>query len=119
MPDGRDVLVIAGVGPLPVFMRGGADLEREIPISLEEALLGGEIRVSTLKGNVLLKVPPGTQSGGRLRLTGQGMPRLKDEGSGDLIVVVRVVLPTGLSADAKDAAERFLELADQPNPRNQ
>ncbi len=116
-PDGRDLVVVTRIRPHRTFPRRGADLEREITISLAEALLGGEIRVGTLKGQVLLKVPAGTQAGRRFRLAGQGMPRLKAEGAGDLFVTVRVVLPTNLSDDAKAAAKRFLELAHQPDPR--
>jgi DnaJ-class molecular chaperone len=116
-PDGRDLVVVTRIRPHPVFTRHGADLARDLPISLEEALLGGEIRVGTLKGQVLLKVPAGTQSGRRFRLAGQGMPRLKAEGSGDLFVTVRVVLPTNLDDEARAAARRFLDLARQPSPR--
>jgi curved DNA-binding protein len=116
-PDGRDLVVVTRLRPHPVFTRRGADLEREVPISLEEALLGSEIRVGTLKGQVMLKVPAGTQAGRRFRLTGQGMPRLKAAGSGDLFVTIRVVLPTDLSDAAKAAAKPFLALAKQPNPR--
>jgi curved DNA-binding protein len=116
-PDGRDLVVVTRLRPHPVFKRHGADLEREVPISLAEALLGGEIRVGTLKGQVLLKVPPGTQGGRRFRLTGQGMPRLRGEGGGDLYVIARLVLPTNLDDEAVAAARRFLDLAKQPNPR--
>jgi curved DNA-binding protein len=116
-PDGRDLVVVVKLLPHKVFRRKGADLEREIPVTLEEALLGGEIRVGTLKGQVLLKVPEGSQAGRRFRLTGQGMPRLRGEGSGDLYVTIRIVLPTNLSDDAKAAAKRLFELVDQPNPR--
>ena len=115
--DGRDLVVVVRVRKHPVFTRKGADLERELLISLEEALLGGEIPVGTLKGRVLLTVPPGTQNGRTFRLTGQGMPRFRGEGSGDLYVRVRVVLPSRLTADAEKAARRFLDLVDQPNPR--
>jgi curved DNA-binding protein len=117
-PDGRDLVVIAKVLPHKTFTRKGADLEREVPVTLEEALLGGEIHVSTLKGRVLLKIPAGTQNGRTFRLKGQGMPRLKASGEGDLYVRARVVLPTDLDDDAKAAARRFLDLAKQPNPRS-
>jgi curved DNA-binding protein len=114
---GRDVVIVARVEPHPTFIRRGADLEREQPITLREAVLGGEVPVTTLKGRVLLTVPSGTQNGRTFRLTGQGMPRFNAEGSGDLYVRVRVVLPTNLSDEAKAAARRFLDLAPQPDPR--
>ncbi len=79
--------------PHSVFSRRGADLEREVQLSLEEALLGGEVPVTTLKGKVLLTVPPGTQNGKTFRLSGQGMPRFNADGTGDLYVRTRVVLP--------------------------
>jgi DnaJ-class molecular chaperone len=116
-PDGRDLVVVIRVAPHGVFTRRGADLERELPVTLREALLGGEVPVRTLKGRVLLTLPPGTQNGKSFRLTGQGMPRLKGGDPGDLYVRVRVVLPSNLSNETKAAAERFLDLADQPDPR--
>ncbi|MCZ7536226.1 MAG: hypothetical protein M5T61_10050 [Acidimicrobiia bacterium] len=67
---------------------------------------------------MLLTLPPATQSGRTIRLKGQGMPRFKGEGTGDLYVRVRVVLPTDLSDEAKKAAKRFLDLVDQPDPRS-
>ncbi|NJD27107.1 MAG: J domain-containing protein [Chloroflexi bacterium] len=117
-PEGRDLVVVVRVKPHPVFTRRGADLEREVPVTLREALLGGEVPVPTLKGRVLLTLPPATQSGRTIRLKGQGMPRFKGEGTGDLYVRVRVVLPTDLSDEAKKAAKRFLDLVDQPDPRS-
>jgi curved DNA-binding protein len=114
---GGDVVVIVRVRPHPVFTRRGADLERELPITLQEALLGGEVPVKTLKGRVLLKIPPGTQNGRVFKLTGQGMPHLRGGGVGDAKVKVRVVLPTKLTAEAEQAARTFLELVNQPDPR--
>lgn len=116
-PGGRDLVLITKLRPHPVFTRRGDDLEREVPITLREALLGGEIPVTTLKGRVLLKVPEGTQSGRIIRLKGQGMPRFKGDVTGDLLVRVRVVLPTDLSDEARAAATRLADLVDQPDPR--
>ncbi len=116
-PDGRDLVVVVKVTPNRTFTRRGADLEREVAVTLREALLGGAIPVATLKGRVLLTLPAGTQSGRSFRLTGQGMPRFKGEGSGDLYVKVRVVLPANLSEAERAAATTFLDLVDQPDPR--
>ena len=117
-PGGGDLIVVVRMLPDARFTRRGADLERDLPLTLEEALLGDEVPVETLKGRVLLKIPPGTQPGKTFRLSGRGMPRFKGEGYGDLYVKSRVVLPTALSEEARSAARSFLLLADQPNPRS-
>jgi molecular chaperone DnaJ len=109
--------VTVRVRPHGVFTRRGADLERELPVTLREALLGAEVPVTSLKGRILLTIPAGTQTGRTFRLTGQGMPRMKDGSTGDLYVKVRVVLPRALSDEAKAAATTFLDLLDQPDPR--
>ena len=116
-PHGRDVVVTVKVRPHDIYTRRGNDLERELPVTLREALLGGEVPVTTLKGRILLTIPAGTQAGKTFRLTGQGMPRMKEDGAGDLYVKVRVVLPTRLDEEAKAAAAAFLDLAHQPDPR--
>jgi curved DNA-binding protein len=115
--DGRDVVVVVKVRPHPVFRRRGADLERDLPITLREALLGAEVPVTTLKGKGLLKIPAGTQAGRTFRLTGQGMPHLRGDGRGDLLARIRVVLPTNLGPEAEAAGRTFLDLVDQPDPR--
>jgi curved DNA-binding protein len=117
-PGGGDLIVVIRMLPDARFTRRGADLERELPLTLEEALHGDEVPVETLKGRVLLTIPPGTQAGKTFRLSGRGMPRFKGEGYGDLYVKTRVVLPTNLSEEARSAARTFLLLADQPNPRS-
>ena len=116
-PGGGDLYVIVRMLKDKTFTRRGADLERELPLTLKEALLGGAVHVDTPKGRVLLTIPAGTQPGRTFRLTGQGMPRFKADGHGDLYVKAKVVLPTNLSDEARDAAGRFLELVDQPTPR--
>ncbi len=116
-PNGRDVVVTVRIRPHDTYTRRGADLERELPVTLREALLGAEVEVATLKGRILLTIPAGTQGGKTFRLTGQGMPRIKDNGAGDLYLKVRVVLPTTIPEGAKDAAKAFLDLVDQPDPR--
>jgi curved DNA-binding protein len=116
-PGGGDLVVVVRVRPHPVFSRRGADLERELPIRLGEALLGAEVPVTTLKGKVLLRIPPGTQNGRIFRLKGQGMPVLRKDDVGDILAKVRVVLPASLSPDAEEAARHFIDTVDQPDPR--
>ena len=114
---GADAYVRVRVQPHPVFTRDGANLQRELPLTLREALLGAEVPVRTLGGRVLLRIPAETQNGRVFRLAGKGLPKFRSDGRGDLYVKVRIVLPTGLSAEAKKAAEKFLDLARQPDPR--
>jgi len=116
-PAGGDLVVVVRVRPHPVFNRRGADLERELPITLGEALLGAEVPVTTLKGKVLLRIPAGTQNGRIFRLKGQGMPVLRKDDVGDILAKVRVVLPASLSPDAEEAARHFIDTVDQPDPR--
>ena len=116
-PGGGDLVVRIKVRPHPVFTRTGSDLERDLPITLGEALLGAEVPVTTLKGKVLLRIPPGTQNGHRFRLKGQGMPHLRKEGFGDLYAKVRVVLPAKLEESAAEAARAFITTVNQPDPR--
>lgn len=116
-----DLHLVVRVKPHPVYTRIGADLSREVPMTVGEALLGAEVTVKTLKGRVRLTIPPGTQPGRTFRLKGQGMPRLKpktgEAATGDLLVKVKVILPTELSDDAREAARRLVELVDQADPR--
>ena len=110
-PNGRDIVVIVRMAPHAIYQRRGADLERELPVTLREALLGAEVPVTTLKGRILLTIPAGTQSGKTFRLSGQGMPRMKDGGAGDLYLRVRVVLPPKLDERQSEAARSL------PRPR--
>jgi curved DNA-binding protein len=116
-PGGGDIHIIVRQRPDATFTRKGADLERELPITLKEALLGAEVPVRSPKGTVLLRIPPGTQPGRQFRLRGRGMPKFRAEGHGDLFVRAKVVLPTDLNDEARDAARRFLDAVDQPDPR--
>jgi curved DNA-binding protein len=116
-PGGGDLYVVVRQQPDRTFTRKGADLERELPVTLKEALLGAEVPVRSPKGTVLLRIPPGTQPGRQFRLRGRGMPKFRGEGHGDLYVRAKVVLPSNLNEDAERAATRFLDLVDQPDPR--
>ena len=116
-PQAGNVYLHIRVAPHQVFTRKGDDLHRELPIRLEEAMLGAEVPVGTLKGTVLLRIPPETQHGRVFRLSGRGMPHFKAEGAGDLYVRVRVVLPTGLDEADRDRLRAFTKAIEQPDPR--
>ena len=109
--DKIDVYVKVKVKAHPEFTRKGNDLHREVPITLREALLGGEVRIGTLTGRGTLKIPPETQNGRTFRLKGIGLPKFRSDGHGDLLVKVRLVLPTDLSDEAKQVAEQLLSLS--------
>ena len=113
---GSDAYIKVKVKPHAVYSRDGANLTREVPLTLREALLGGEVQVKTLTGRLMLRIPPETQNGKTFRLTGQGLPHFRKAGRGDLYARVKVLLPTSLSTEAKEAAGTFLDLAQQPEP---
>ena len=95
------------------FERKGNDLYTKVPVDLYTAVLGGEVAVQTLKSQVMLTIPPETQSGDSFRLRGLGMPHLKNpESKGDLYAEVRIVLPQGLDQTEK---ELFSQLASLRN----
>lgn len=104
----RDLDLVTRLLPNAVFARKGADLSRDLTIDLREAMLGGEVRVPTIGGAVLLRIPPGTQPGRTFRLAGQGMPRLSGGGRGDLHVRISVRIPTLHDDAERRAAEVFL-----------
>ena len=106
-----DLLVEVTVRPDPVFTRQGRDLVVELPVSLYEMLLGGQVSVPTLTGRATLKVPAGTQNGTRMRLKGQGLPAVGREKVGDLYVALKAVLPARLDDEAAVLAERLAQAA--------
>ena len=104
-----DLYLKVTVLPHPIFKRQGDDLHCEVPVDLYTAVLGGEVRVPTLEGDVMLKIPPGTQGGQTFRLRGKGMPNLRNPRQrGDLYVKVRLQVPQDLSQRER---ELFRELA--------
>lgn len=110
-----DLLINVRVKPDPRFERRGADLVTELPVTLAEAMLGGEVPVKTPTGTVKLRIRPNTQNGQEIHIRGRGLPKRAGE-KGDLIVRVRVVLPT-LDEGAGEELARVLGEHPQPNPR--
>lgn len=92
-----DALIKVRFVPHPLFKADAADLRLDLPISLDEAVLGTKIPVPTLSGKVQVTVPAHSSSGRVLRLKGKGLP--KASGHGDLLVTLRIVLPEGGDAD--------------------
>ena len=75
-------------------LREGDDLRTTVTCDLYTLLLGGEVVVPTLNGNIKMNIKAGTQPDSRMRLRGKGLPHYKSEGAGDMIVTIKVVLPT-------------------------
>jgi molecular chaperone DnaJ len=114
-PSG-DVYVVTRVTPSPSYERRGDDLVRAVPVTYAEAVLGAEIEVPTPDGPISLKVPPGSQDGKLLRIRGRGAPRLHGSGRGDLLVRLRLTVPTRLSKAEREAVEA-LKSVSRENPR--
>lgn len=107
-PGGNDVYLTLKVTPDPRFERKGNRLYTDVLVDLYTAVLGGEVKVPTLSGDVMLKIPAGTQPGTSMRLKSRGMPDLKDgKKTGDLIVNIQVSIPDKLSAEQKRLFEQL------------
>jgi molecular chaperone DnaJ len=104
-----DLYVIIRVGDHPLFQREGDDIRLTVPVTASEAALGSKIEVPTIDGRTLLKIPPGTQSGQKLRLREKGVPSATQEGRrGDEIVEIKITVPMPRDERTK---ELFREVA--------
>jgi len=116
-----DLYVEIRVKEHKIFQRDGADLACEVPISIATATLGGEVELPTLNGNVMLKVPVGTQSGKVFRLRGKGVTTVRDHRTGDLFAKVAVETPVHLTSEQESLLRQFDESVsaggEQHNPR--
>jgi curved DNA-binding protein len=110
-----DLFLVIHILPDETFEREGDNLHMETPIDIFTAIVGGEIRISTLEQQLLLKIPPRTNAGRCFRLRGKGMPHLGEPKThGDLFAMIKLVLPDPLSDQEVD---RIRELASaRPNP---
>ena len=89
-----DLFLIVRTGPNPVFTRQGDDIHLTVPVTVAEAALGAKVEVPTIDGRAQLKIPPGTQSGQKLRMRERGVENAQQPGQrGDEIVTVSVVVP--------------------------
>ncbi|MBM3543865.1 MAG: J domain-containing protein [Alphaproteobacteria bacterium] len=100
-----DALVEIGVRPHPVFKREGNDIVVELPITLDEAVLGGKVEVPTISGRVSATVPQGANTGQILRLKGRGIKTRS--GTGDQLVKLSVMMPEKIDDDLKSFAETW------------
>jgi molecular chaperone DnaJ len=106
-----DLYVIIRAESHPVFRRDGDDIYVNVPVTATEAALGAKIEVPTIDGRAILKVPPGTQSGQKLRLREKGVPSATKEGArGDEIVEVKVTVPMPRDEKTKELLRELAKL---------
>ncbi|MXZ91629.1 MAG: J domain-containing protein [Chloroflexi bacterium] len=106
--SGGEFNLVVSVLPHRRFERDGDDLRTTVDVPLLDAVLGGTVKVKTLRGQIELTLPAATQNGRRFRLAGQGMARLNDpEGRGNLYAVVNVTLPTELTDEQRRLFEQL------------
>ncbi|MCI0349654.1 MAG: J domain-containing protein [Acidobacteriales bacterium] len=114
-----DLYIIIRTEPHPVFRREGDDIYVTVPVTAAEAALGAKIEVPTIDGRAQLKVPPGTQSGQKLRLREKGVPSASQEGRrGDQIVEVKIVVPEARDLKARELWQELAKLTPE-DPRQE
>jgi len=107
---GGDLFLKVKIKSSAQYERTGDDLQTDFAVPFTVAALGGEASVETFTGRKTLNVPPGTQSSQSFRLTGQGMPRLKGGGAGDLYARVKMTVPKDLSPRERDLLTELAKL---------
>ena len=103
-----DLLVVVEVSRHPIFQRQDYDIFSTAPVSYATAVLGGDIRISTVDGDIIYNVKPGTQTDTKVRLREKGVPSLRNKNvRGDHYVTLVVQVPTNLNAEQKDLLRKF------------
>ena len=106
--EAGDLLLKVKVGDKPGYERNGQDLYTKVNIPFTTAVFGGEVLVTTLYGNVMCKIRPGTQSGTKIRLRGKGIVSMKNTSAhGDQYVTVQIEVPKYLNPEAKQKLKEF------------
>ena len=114
-----DLFLIVRTGTHPVFTRVGDDIHLTVPVTVPEASLGAKVDVPTIDGRAQLKIPPGTQSGQKLRLRERGVESAQRPGQrGDQIVTVEVLVPTLQDERSREIMRELAKLNPQ-DPRVQ
>lgn len=114
-----DLYIIIRAGEHPVFRREGDDIQLTVPVEAWEAALGAKIEVPTIDGRAQLKVPPGTQSGQKLRLREKGVPSATKEGHrGDQIVEIKIVVPEARDLKARELWQELAKVSPE-DPRKE
>jgi molecular chaperone DnaJ len=113
-----DLYVTTRVAPSPVFrQRPDGNLEVDLPVTVPEAIQGAAIEVPTLNGSKTIRIPPGTQHGSVQRLRGDGPPRPKGGGRGDIYYRIQLEIPKQLTDEQRQAVESLAQALNGQNPR--
>ncbi len=102
-----DLYLVVNVAPHELFVRQGSDVYLSAKVGVVDAMLGTELRIPTLHGEVRLSVPHGTQPGDQFTLKGKGLPKPGGWGRGNQYVKVNVEIPRSLSGGQKELLKRF------------
>ncbi len=102
-----DLFIEFTVKPDPQFRRDGNDIYVDVPVTFDEAVLGGKIKVPTLSGDVTMTLPPGTDSGKKFKLKGKGIPNRKTGIRGDEFAVIKITVPKKVTSKTKEALEEI------------
>lgn len=114
-----DLIVTVRISAHPWFRKDGSNLMVDVPITPLEAVLGGKVDVPTLmEGTIVMTIPPGTNSGSKLRLRGKGSIDRKTKQQGDQLVVIKIVSPKELSDEQRELYQQLQEL-EMSNPREE
>jgi molecular chaperone DnaJ len=102
-----DLYVVVRIREHPLFMRRGADLYCDLPVTFPQLVSGADVEVPVLSGKASLKIPSGSQPHQILKLKGRGMPRLRDRGHGDMGYRLILEVPQKLNAKQREALQAF------------
>ncbi|MPM03272.1 Chaperone protein DnaJ [bioreactor metagenome] len=114
-----DLIIAVNVRPHAFLRREGSSVMLEQPVSFLQATLGTELEIPTIDGKVKYTLPEGTPTGTTFRLRGKGIPELNGRGRGDQFVTIKVMVPTNLNNEQKEALRAFAvsmgeQMKDQP-----
>ena len=111
-----DAYIEIFIRPSEIFKINNSNLEIEIPLTLDEAVNGAKIKIPTIDGSIRVDIPPGVNSGSRLRIKQKGMPLGRDKGRGDQIVIIKIVLPELMNDEFKEFIKTW-SIGNPYNPR--
>ena len=113
--DKGDIFLKVKISPHKFFTVKENDLYADLPVMDYEAMIGTEVQIPTLGGNVTMKIPPETQADKTFRLKGQGLPMLKTQERGDMYIKIKIFIPTELNPQEKDLIKKFYDLRKSKN----